>query len=88
MEPRNRDELRATLGYHVLRARLTSASAHGQVTQQRALNGYEVTVDGRDGLRVNDQLVATPDIEASNGVIQGINTVLTPPVMIASLGRG
>jgi uncharacterized surface protein with fasciclin (FAS1) repeats len=88
MEPRNRDELRATLGYHVLRMRLTSASAHGQVTQQRALNGYDITVDGRDGLRVNDQLVATPDIEASNGVIQGINTVLSPPVMVASLGRG
>src|SRR5262249_7150470 len=26
MEPRNRDELRATLGYHVLRGRVTSAS--------------------------------------------------------------
>ena len=36
-----------------------------------------------------DQLskVATPDITASNGVIQGINSVLSPPVMVASAGE-
>jgi len=53
-----------------------------------ALLAYHV-VDERvtsesDGLRVNDQLVVMPDIAASNGVIQGINSVLSPPVMVAS----
>jgi uncharacterized surface protein with fasciclin (FAS1) repeats len=43
-----------------------------------------VTVDGRDGLRINDRLVVMPDIDASNGVIQGINDVLSPPVLVAS----
>lgn len=36
-----------------------------------------------DGLRVNDELVEMPDINASNGTIQGINHVLSPPVLIA-----
>jgi uncharacterized surface protein with fasciclin (FAS1) repeats len=38
-------------------------------------------------LRINDQLVVMPDVEASNGVIQGINSVLSPPTLIASSGE-
>ncbi|MFT3729478.1 MAG: fasciclin domain-containing protein [Terricaulis sp.] len=85
MLPRNRDELRSTLGYHIVRGSVTSGTAHGAITHPQALNGYPLTVDGRDGLRVNDQLVAMQDVQASNGVIQGINSVLSPPVMVASL---
>lgn len=84
MQPVNRDELVALLAYHVVPARLTSANVSGRVTRPESSNGYQVTVDGRDGLRINDQLVVMPDVEASNGVIQGINAVLAPPVLIAS----
>jgi uncharacterized surface protein with fasciclin (FAS1) repeats len=55
----------------------------GRVARVEASSGYRVTIDGRDGLRVNDQLVAMPDINASNGVIQGVNAVLAPPVLVA-----
>jgi uncharacterized surface protein with fasciclin (FAS1) repeats len=65
---------------------VTSASVRGRVTRPESANGYQVTLDGRDGLRINDQLVAMPDIEASNGVIQGINAVLAPPVLVADAG--
>ncbi|MGQ0534344.1 MAG: fasciclin domain-containing protein [Caulobacteraceae bacterium] len=84
MQPVNRDELLALLAYHVVPARLTSANVRGRVARPESSNGYQVTIDGRDGLRINDQLVAMPDINASNGVIQGINAVLAPPVLIAS----
>src|ERR1700741_730784 len=84
MQPVNRDELVALLAYHVVPARVTSANVRGRVTRPESSNGYQVTVDGRDGLRINDQLVAMPDIDASNGVIQGINAVLAPPVLVAS----
>jgi len=83
--PENRDELLALLAYHVVDEQVTSASALGRMTREEASNGYNVTIDGRDGLRVNDELVVMPDIAASNGVIQGINAVLSPPVMVASL---
>ncbi|MBI3440067.1 MAG: fasciclin domain-containing protein [Proteobacteria bacterium] len=86
MMPRNRDELRSLLGYHFLRTRLTSDAMHGRTRSLQTLTGYRVTVDGSDGLRVNDQLVAVRDMRASNGVIQGINSVLAAPVMIASAG--
>lgn len=85
MQPRNRDELRSLLAYHIIRARLTSDALHGRTQSLETLGGYRVTVDGSDGLRVNDQLVAVRDIEGSNGVIQGINSILSAPVMLASV---
>jgi uncharacterized surface protein with fasciclin (FAS1) repeats len=85
LAPENHDELLALLAYHVVDERVTTESANGRVVREEASNGYRVTIDGRDGLRVNDQLVTMPDITASNGVIQGINSVLAPPVMVASL---
>jgi len=84
MQPQQRDELLALLAYHVVPERVTSESAGGQVTRPESSNGYRVTLDGRDGLRVNDQLVVMPDIEARNGVVQGINRVLSPQALVAS----
>lgn len=84
MRPESHEELLALLSYHVVPDRVTRASAHGRLSRLEAANGYSVSVDGRDGLRINDQLVAMPDVEARNGVIQGINTVLSSPVLVAS----
>ncbi len=84
MDPRNREELLAILAYHVVPERLTTENVRGRITRPEAASGYRVTIDGRDGLRINDQLVVAPDIDASNGVIQGINTVLSPPVLVAA----
>lgn len=83
LDPRQHEELLALLAYHVVPQRVTSESVHGQVVREETSGGYRVQIDGRDGLRVNDQLVVAPDINASNGVIQGINSVLAPPVMVA-----
>lgn len=86
LEPRNRDELLALLAYHVVAERVTRESVGARTTQIEAASGYELSIDGRDGLRVNDELVVMPDITARNGVIHGINTVLLRPVMVASAG--
>lgn len=84
MQPVNRDELVALLAYHVVPARVTSDSVGARTTRPESANGYRVTLDGRDGLRINDELVVMPDITATNGVIQGVNQVLSPPVLVAS----
>lgn len=83
LDPRRHEELMALLAYHIVPQRLTSEALHGAVVREATTGGYRLQLDGRDGLRVNDQLVVAPDITASNGVIQGINAVLTPPVMVA-----
>ena len=77
---------RTLLSYHVVAERLTSETVGGRNTRPESANGYRLTVDGRDGLRVNDELVVMPDITASNGIIQGINAVLSPPVLVAHSG--
>jgi len=84
MRPAQHEELLALLAYHVVPGRMTTANLRGRVSRHEAASGYRVTLDARDGLRINDQLVVMPDIDASNGVLQGINTVLSPPVLVAS----
>jgi len=84
MQPEYRDELLAILSYHVVADTVTSDSVSGRQTNPEAASGFRLRVDGRDGLRVNDELVATPDMQASNGVLHGVNAVLTPPVLVAS----
>jgi uncharacterized surface protein with fasciclin (FAS1) repeats len=74
MRPQQHEELLALLAYHVVLERITRESVGRRVTRLVSATGFRITVDGRDGLRINDQLVVMPDIEASNGVIQGINT--------------
>ena len=84
MDPHNHDELLALLAYHVVAERITSEGAGARVTRPEAASGFRLTLDGRDGLRVNDTLVVMPDMAASNGVLHGVNEVLSPPVMVAS----
>jgi uncharacterized surface protein with fasciclin (FAS1) repeats len=85
MQPQNREELLALLAYHVVPERVTTQGVGHRTARPESANGYRVTLDGRNGLRINDQLVVMPDINASNGVIQGINTVLAPPVLVAEV---
>lgn len=83
MQPQNRDELVALLAYHVVPERVTTESVGARTARPESANGYRVTLHGRNGLRINDELVVMPDITASNGVIQGVNRVLSPPVLVA-----
>ena len=81
--PAAHEELLRLLRYHTVRGRITTASSHG-LSNVRASSGLRLQLDGRDGLRVNDQLVVLPDLNARNGVVQGINSILAPPVLVAS----
>lgn len=88
LDPRNRDELLALMAYHVVAERITTETVGARVTTPESANGYDLTLDGRDGLRVNDVLVAMPDVQASNGVLHGVNEVLRSPVMVAGIDAG
>src|SRR5262249_52314086 len=71
MQPEGHDELLSLLSYHVVPGRLTSYSLHGRTVRLHSANGYNVELDGNDGLRINDQLVVMPDMNARNGVVHG-----------------
>jgi uncharacterized surface protein with fasciclin (FAS1) repeats len=74
--PENEEALTAILTYHVVPGTVTSDMLEdGEV---ETLNGETVTISV-DGPMVNDATITTADIEASNGVIHVIDSVLVPP---------
>ena len=76
---KNKAKLAAILKYHVVRGRVMAADVAGKSLQVATVEGQKLNVNGTMGVMVNDAHVVQPDIEASNGVIHVIDTVLLPP---------
>lgn len=74
----NPARLKELLSYHVLPARVTAAEA--KVGNARTAQGANVALS-RAGtfLIVEEAMVQTPDIAATNGVVHTVDRVLMPP---------
>jgi uncharacterized surface protein with fasciclin (FAS1) repeats len=79
LRPENRAELRRVLSYHVIEGRVLAADLDGRTVRPRTLAGARLSVDGRQGVSVNNARVITADLAADNGVIHVIDRVLLPP---------
>jgi uncharacterized surface protein with fasciclin (FAS1) repeats len=83
LQPRNQDELASILTYHVVpgevkSADVTSGEAATANGEPFTISVDEGTVTITDGAG-NEATVTATDIEASNGVIHVIDSVLLPP---------
>ena len=78
LKPENKDQLVAVLTYHVVPGKVMSGDLAGKTTSAKTLQGEEVSINATDGVKVDDATVVTADIEASNGVIHVIDTVILP----------
>lgn len=78
LKPENKDKLVAILTYHVVPGAVMSSALAGQKMDVATVQGQTVHIDGTNGVKVNNATVTTADIEASNGVIHVIDTVLLP----------
>ena len=76
--PENRDKLVQILTYHVVPAKIMSGDIAGKKAQVLTVEGDRLSVNARNGVKVDDAKVVTADVEASNGVIHVIDTVLMP----------
>ncbi len=79
LNPKNKEVLVKLMTYHVVPGKIESKDLkNGQV---KSLEGgaISVKIDDKKGLMVNDAKVVKPDIQASNGVIHGIDLVIIPP---------
>jgi uncharacterized surface protein with fasciclin (FAS1) repeats len=48
------------------------------LSNAKTVNGQEISIDTKDGVKIDNAKVVTTDIECSNGVIHVIDTVLLP----------
>ncbi|MEM9342075.1 MAG: fasciclin domain-containing protein [Pseudomonadota bacterium] len=78
LKPENKDQLVAILTYHVIPGEVFAADLAGKRLNVGTVNGAQVHVDGRGGVKVNNANVVAADIDASNGVIHVIDRVLLP----------
>jgi len=78
LKPENKDQLVGILTYHVVPGKVM-ASDVVKLSSATTVNGADVaiTLDG-GSVRIDNATVVKTDIEASNGVIHVIDTVLLP----------
>ncbi|GAA5079795.1 fasciclin domain-containing protein [Roseibacterium beibuensis] len=75
----NRDQLVSILTYHVVPGAVMSGDLSDGMTAA-TVEGSDITITLGDTVMVNDATVTAADIEASNGVIHVIDSVIMPPM--------
>lgn len=70
-------DLADVLTYHVLSGNVMASDLTDGMTAE-TVNGEELTFDLSGDPMVNDSMITSTDIEASNGIIHVIDTVLVP----------
>lgn len=79
LKPENKDKLTAILTYHVVAGKVMSTDlTEGMMAT--TVNGADATITLDGGAKVNGAVISTADIEASNGVIHVIDSVILPPM--------
>ncbi len=82
LKPENKKKLTSILTYHVLPGRYDAKRITGAKAKQfgiKSVQGSNVEVDIRKGVKVSGANVVTTDVIASNGVIHVIDAVIMPP---------
>ncbi len=78
LKPENKAQLVAVLTYHVVPGKVMSTDLKDGM-KAKTSQGGEVTISLKDGkAMVNGATVTSADIEASNGVVHVIDTVILP----------
>ena len=79
LKPENKEKLKAILLYHVVPGNVTAKQVmklNGRTV--KTLEGASIKVSTTHGVTVNDARVTKTDVQASNGVIHVIDSVLLP----------
>jgi uncharacterized surface protein with fasciclin (FAS1) repeats len=79
LKPENKDKLAAILTYHVVEGRVYSEDAVA-AKSAKTLQGGTIAITVKEGVAyVNDAKIVATDIDAGNGVIHVIDSVILPP---------
>jgi uncharacterized surface protein with fasciclin (FAS1) repeats len=78
LKPENKDQLTAILTYHVVPGKLASGDVVGSDSATTLQGDNLAFATDSDGVKVNGARVVQADVNASNGVIHVIDSVLLP----------
>ena len=79
----NRESLKSLLRNHIIPGKLLSREIkeHDEIS---SMNAEDLIIESHAGLWINEAQVITPDLNASNGVIHGIDAVIMPQTQAAA----
>lgn len=78
LKPENKDKLVAVLTYHVVPGKVMSGDIAGKEMMVKSVQGDTIDVNAMNGVMVDGATVTSADVEADNGVIHVIDTVIMP----------
>lgn len=73
----DKEKLTKVLTYHVVAGKVMAADV-AKIKEAKTVQGQMVKVDTSSGVRINGAKVVQADVEASNGVIHVIDSVILP----------
>jgi uncharacterized surface protein with fasciclin (FAS1) repeats len=79
LKPENKAKLASILTYHVVSGKVMSKDLAGKTMKSKSVNGAEISIDATKDVMIDKAKVVTADIEATNGVIHVIDSVILPP---------
>jgi uncharacterized surface protein with fasciclin (FAS1) repeats len=80
LQPENRDDLIAILTYHVVPGRVTAEQV-SSLTSATTVQGSDVSIMVTNGtVMIDNARVITADVEATNGIIHVIDSILLPTI--------
>jgi len=79
LKPENKAKLVSILTYHAVGGKVMSKDLSGKTMKAKSLEGAEISIDATKDVMIDKSKVVTADIEASNGVIHVIDSVMMPP---------
>lgn len=78
LKPENREQLVGILTYHVVAGEVSSSEVV-KISEATTVNGADIAIAVADGkVRINDATVIAADVDASNGIIHVVDTVILP----------
>jgi uncharacterized surface protein with fasciclin (FAS1) repeats len=74
---KDKAKLTSILTYHVVSGKVMSKDVMN-LKKAKTVQGQDINIDTKSGVKINNANVVTADIETSNGVIHVIDTVILP----------
>lgn len=78
-KPENKSRFAELLNYHIIEGKIMSEEI-AKLATAKTLQGQEVKIDAKNGIKIDDSKLQARNMKATNGVIHAIDTVLAPAV--------